>query len=260
MQKHMRGAVSFLLVFLLAFSMPLTALAEEYDLSKGSVTVDAREDGTYVTQTGVVTGEKQTTDTVITQSNPDTATTNTITVNAAGGVDAEVILDGVNVEATRGAAMKVNREEGSSVTVELEGDNKLTGGSNAAGLEVSGDGELEIADADGDGSLTAQGGENGAGIGGSSMKDGSNITVSGGTVNATGGYNSAGIGGGNNGGGSNITVSGGTVNATGGYNSAGIGGGCNGSGSNITVCGGRVTAMGGTWAAGIGGGYSGIGS
>ena len=97
MQKHMRGAVSFLLVFLLAFSMPLTALAEEYDLSKGSVTVNAKDDGTYVTQENGVTDEKQTTDTVITQSNPDTATDNTITVNAESGVDVKVTIDGVNV-------------------------------------------------------------------------------------------------------------------------------------------------------------------
>ena len=265
MQKRMRGMISFVLVFLMAFSMPLTALAEEYDLAQGSVTVNAKDDGTYVTQENGVTDEKQTTDTVITQSNPDTATDNTITVNADSGVDVKVTIDGVNVESTDGAGMEVNRGEGSSVTVELEGDNSLTGGTDSAGLEVSGEGELIIQDEDGDGSLTAQGGTNGAGIGGGSGEDGNNITVTGGTVTATGGNGAssgqgggAGIGGGNGGDGTNITVNGGTVTATGGtgestsyvydgsrIGAAGIGGGFDGDGTSITVNSGTVTARGG---------------
>ena len=108
MKKHVRGMISFVLVFLLAFSMPLTALAEEYDLAQGSVTMNAKEDGTYVTQVNGVTDEKQTTDTVITQSNPGTVTDNTITVNADSGVDVKVTVDGVNVKSTDGAGMTVN--------------------------------------------------------------------------------------------------------------------------------------------------------
>lgn len=59
-----------------------------------------------------------------------------------------------------------------------------------------------------DGSLTATGGESGAGIGGGNGDGAENITITGGTVNATGGDVAAGIGGGQDGSGSKVTVSG----------------------------------------------------
>lgn len=126
------------------------------------------------------------------------------------------------------------------------------------------------------GTVTAQGGENGAGIGGGDVgkgtADGGKISISGGTVTATGGESSAGIGGGGGGygtgtgdcSGSEISVSGGTVTATGGFFGAGIGGGnlSNGTGTSgtITVSGGTVTATGGGLGTGIGGGFDGSGT
>ena len=93
---------------------------------------------------------------------------------------------------------------GGDATIELDGDNKLKSGSCKAGLEkddeMSEDGEtisgtLTIKDDKGkDGSLTAEGGEGGAGIGGGKESTGSNITIRGGTVEAVGGSNAAGIG------------------------------------------------------------------
>ena len=47
--------------------------------------------------------------------------------------------------------------------------------------------------------MDAQGGENGAGIGGGSSGTGGTVTVNGGTVDAQGGDNGAGIGGGSSG-------------------------------------------------------------
>ena len=112
----------------------------------------------------------------------------------------------------------------------------------------------------------------GAGIGGGDRGTASNITISGGTITATGGNNGAGIGGGGYAGmGIGITISGGTVTATsiaaGDYEvtGAGIGGGARGTGSNITISGGTVTATSiatgeyGCAGAGIGGGYAGMG-
>ena len=111
----------------------------------------------------------------------------------------------------------------------------------------------------GSGSLKAEGGDCSAGIGSGKCYNGEcyngeNITITGGTVTATGGEGGAGIGGGDGGAAENITITGGTVTAAGGYYGAGIGGGSGGSGKNITITGGTVNAAGGWGGAGIGGG------
>ena len=107
------------------------------------------------------------------------------------------------------------------------------------------------------GSVTANGGDYGAGIGGGYWSHGSNITINGGTVTANGGKNSAGIGGGHGGFGVDIIINGGTVTATGADVGAGIGGGREGDCSGITINGGTVTATGADYGAGIGGGTRG---
>ena len=147
-----------------------------------------------------------------------------------------------------------------NVSIELNGGSTLRSGYEHAGLEKNNGGSLTIADEDKNGKLTAWGGQQGAGIGGGSGKDGSNIFITGGGVNAIGGLAAAVIGGGLGGNGSNITISGGKVGATNGLNGAGIGGGQHGSGSNITISGGEVNAIGGESGAGIGGGHTGDGS
>ena len=82
--------------------------------------------------------------------------------------------------------------------IELDGDNELKSGGYNAGLEKNGhesEGTLTIKDDKGkDGSLTAEGGFGGAGIGGGIESTGSNITIRGGTIEAVGGSNAAGIG------------------------------------------------------------------
>lgn len=160
-----------------------------------------------------------------------------------------------------------------NVEIELDGNNELKSGPHRAGLEKNtstSTGTLTLKDDNQEaGSLTATGGDWGAGIGNgghycnSDNRSGENITITGGTVNATGGWGGAGIGGGYYGSGKNITIKGGTVNATGGEDGAGIGGGggggAGGNGKNITIIGGTVTAGGGYRGAGIGGGISGSG-
>lgn len=148
------------------------------------------------------------------------------------------------------------------VEIELDGDNELKSGYDRAGLEKNtSTGTLTLKDDKeaGSGSLKAEGGDCGAGIGGGECYNGENITITGGTVTATGGDSGAGIGGGDGGAAENITITGGTVTAAGGYYGAGIGGGSGGSGSggsgkNITITGGTVNAAGGWGGAGIGGG------
>ena len=162
-----------------------------------------------------------------------------------------------------------------NVEIELDGNNELKSGPHRAGLEKNtstSTGTLTLKDDNNEaGSLTATGGDWGAGIGNggyygnSDNRSGENITITGGTVNATGGWGGAGIGGGYYGSGKNITIKGGTVTATGGEEGAGIGGGggggngAGGNGKNITIIGGTVTAGGGYRGAGIGGGISGSG-
>ena len=144
-----------------------------------------------------------------------------------------------------------------SATINLMGTNQVVGSAHGAGISVPEGKTLTI---QGDGSLTAQGGQSAAGIG--SGKNGScgNIIISGGTVTATGGSNGAGIGSGSGSDGScgNITISGGTVTATSSSKGAGIGSGYNGgSCGTITISGGTVSATSGENGAGIGSGYNG---
>ena len=251
--------LSALMALLLTATLPAAAFAEEYDLANGSIEVSADAAGQYVTQTDFgITNQAQTSETVITQIG-SAPTTNTVTINAASGATAEVTFDGVNIDTSTTGGAAVSTEGNGDVTVELDNSNTIKSGPGYAGLEKNSAGELTITDTDNDGSLVATGGNYGAGIGGGSNGNGSNITIEGGTITATG-NNGAGIGGGFNGSGSNITITGGTVTAVGGSSSAGIGGGRNGSGSNITITGGTVIATGGDCGAGIGGGYMGNGS
>ena len=163
-----------------------------------------------------------------------------------------------------------------NVEIELDGKNELKSGYYRAGLEKTSAGTLTLKDNKeaGSGSLNAEGGALSAGIGGSyndySANNGTkNIIITGSTVTATGGDGGAGIGGGNGGAAENITITGSTVTATGGgsvlgFGGAGIGGGGDGrnsdsNGKNITITGSTVTAKGGNGSAGIGGGVAGIG-
>ena len=169
-------------------------------------------------------------------------------------------LENVNIDTgTRGGAAITTSGEG-NVNIELNGTNTVQSGNTHAGVEKKDNGTLTITDEDKDGSLTATGGNYGAGIGGGYEGSGSNIAIEGGKVKAIGGTHGAGIGGGFGGSGSNIAIKGGKVEASSVGGGAGIGGGSLGSGSNITVSGGEVTAQGGVGGAGIGGGQGGSGS
>ena len=249
-----RIIVSTLLALLLLVSMPMSALAATWDIGKGDITVNAESGGQTVRQGGgaavpdsapVITG---------------TSKENNVTINAEKDQTANVTLSGVNIDVRDKGKAAVSTTGEGNVSIELNGGSTLRSGYEHAGLEKNNGGSLTIADEDKNGKLTAWGGQQGAGIGGGSGKDGSNIFITGGGVNAIGGLAAAGIGGGLGGNGSNITISGGKVGATNGLNGAGIGGGQHGSGSNITISGGEVNAIGGESGAGIGGGHTGDGS
>ena len=240
--------VSTLLALLLLASLPVSALAAEWDIRKGDITVNAESGGQTVRQGGgaavpdsapVITG---------------TSKENNVTINADSGQTASVTLSGVNIDVRDKGKAAVSTTGEGNVSIELNGDNTLKSGKGHAGLEKKNGGKLTIADEDKNGKLTAEGGKYGAGIGGGDQGAGSGITITGGEIKATGGQYGAGIGGGEYGIGKDIIITGGEVNATGGRFSAGIGGGSRGTGSDITISGGEVNASGGVNGAGIGGG------
>ena len=249
-----RIIVSTLLALLLLVSMPMSALAATWDISKGDITVNAESGGQTVRQGGgaaipdsapVITG---------------TSKENNVTINADSGQTASVTLSGVNIDVRDKGKAAVSTTGEGNVSIELNGGSTLRSGYEHAGLEKNNGGSLTIADEDKNGKLTAEGGKYGAGIGGGYYENGSDITITGGEVKATGGEYGAGIGGGDHGNGSDITITGGKVKATGGRRGAGIGGGNYRIGKDITISGGEVNAIGGVTGAGIGGGCYGDGN
>ena len=248
MKKWMIRALSALLI---AAFLPVSVLADEYDLSEGSVTVSTSKGADGSTQQDV--SHKGTTkpDSNPTITSNGKQTGNTITIKADDGTTANVTIKDANIK-TDNAAIKTEGQ--GNVNLNVEGTNNVSSGDWHAGVEKSNGGKLTIGSESGEGKLTANGGEYGAGIGGGNRSGGSNITISGGKVTANGWKGSAGIGGGRYSSGSDITISGGEVTANGGRYGAGIGSGSEGDGSVITISGGEVTAKGGTNGAGIGGG------
>ena len=232
------------------------------DLSQGSITISAtgytQGGGDETPFTGAYT-IKQDDMTYLTNTVSVTGGTHEITMN-------DVIIDVSGIS----GACAFSIATGATVDLKLAGRVMLKSGEYAAGLSVPAGATVTISAISPSGTLTAEGGKNGAGIGGGRTVSGGNITILSGTVDARGGENAAGIGGGYYGNGTAangiICISGGRVMATGGSFGAGIGGGAelgDGTGRNgqIIIEGNAiVTATGGSHGAGIGGGYDGNGT
>ena len=243
-------AAAFILTAVMLTTLAAPAFAGTWSIENGDITVKAGETGNDVTQNNVTT--KNDTDTIITNSDKDTASSHTVTIETNDKNDkVEVTLDNVNIKADSGSALTSKGD----VTLTLKGDNSLTGGNGGSGISSSG--SLTISGGEHN-SLTAQGGS------GIRTFSSGGVTISGGTVNATGGTGGTGE---NSNGGSGIyiysssgslTVSGGTVTANGG--SGGGNGGDGISSTNTTISGGStVTANGGNGSTGGGSGiYSSV--
>ena len=257
MKKWMIRALSALLI---AAFLPLSVLADEYDLNEGSVTVSTTKGADGSTQQNVTHKDSTKPDSNPIITSKGVPTDKTITIQAEAGTTANVTIKDTNIGASFGTPA-VKTEGKGDVNLNVEGNNTVHSSATNAGVEKANDGNLTIGSESGSGKLTANGGSFGAGIGGGSECNVSNITITGGKITANGGYQAAGIGGGSQGSGSNIIISSGEVTANGGEEAAGIGGGREGDGSNIIITGGEVTANGGDFGAGIGGGrFNGSGS
>ena len=192
LKSALRRGVAAAVIAGIVVSSGIPAYAGTWDIADGDITVKAGDaEGTNrVTQ-----GEKdvEDTDTVITGKSEE----NTVTIDTSGG-DVDVTFDDLKIDVSDKGEAAVRVEGGGDVTIELDGDNELKSGGYNAGLEKDGhepEGTLTIKDDKGkDGSLTAEGGDGGAGIGGGKESTGSNITIRGGTVEAVGGSSAAGIG------------------------------------------------------------------
>ena len=206
LKSALRRGVAAAVIAGIVVSSGIPAYAARWDIANGDITVKAGDaEGTNkVTQGETI--DKDDTDTVITGESDK----NTVTIDTSKG-DVDVTFDDLKIDVSGkteedGSGDGPVQESKAAVTVkgdhdaaiELDGDNELKSGGYNAGLEKNeheSKGTLTIKDDKGkDGSLTAEGGFGGAGIGGGIESTGSNITIRGGTIEAVGGSNAAGIG------------------------------------------------------------------
>lgn len=261
------AALTVVAALMAGLSVP--AFAATYNIGDGSITIEANGDGTAkVTQNETV---KEKDDDVIVKGSGET-TSNVIEVINNTEDDLKITLSDVDIADTKGKAPLSVSGTGDT-TIELDGNNSLTGSGWSAGLERNEEkdaagnvvsGKLTIQDENKNGSLEATGNYGGAGIGGGNLKNSGEIEITGGTITATGALDGAGIGGGGSGGDGTVTISGGNITARGGSSDnpkaicgAGIGGGGGYGNATVTITGDAVIeeATGGGACAGIGSGY-----
>lgn len=187
------------------------------------------------------TGEKTEGYTIIDKDNlPDTLNSGWYFVQGTAQKDSEITIAGdVHLVLMDGCDLTVTGTDGHAAISITGADHTLT----------------IYGQTKGNGKLTASGGSNGAGIGGSNGFS-KYITINGGNITATGGSCGAGIGGAGTGFvGADLTFNGGTVTATGGSGAAGIGGGYKKGAFNLYFNGGIIEANGSAeGGAGIGSG------
>ena len=269
-------------------SCTVPAFAGTYYLENGDITVDAKEDGNYISQ-GEMTDHKDEGKTIITDhkdENDTSAVSNTVTINVDDNATGDVTIKDANID--NSSANEYTAKSG--ITVDTKGESSKAnitldnvtikpgedgdGGNNygGAGLEVKGDGTANI-ELNGDNTLN--GGIYHAGVEKDDTKGTGNLIIKDdyndddstktgtktgteadttGSLTANGGFDAAGIGSGDYDHTSNIEISGGKVVASGGYDAAGIGGAKYGSAANIKISGGDIIASGGS-GAGIGSGF-----
>ena len=205
LKSALRRGVAAAVIAGIVVSSGIPAYAARWDIAEGNITVEAggAERTNKVTQGGTT---KEDTDTVITGKSKE----HTVTIDTSGGkvdvtfddlkidVSGKVEVDDSGDGSTRESKAAVTVKGDNDAAIELDGDNELKSGGYHAGLEkneLESKGTLTIKDDKGkDGSLIAEGGFGGAGIGGGIESTGSSITIRGGAVEAVGGSNAAGIG------------------------------------------------------------------
>lgn len=209
LKNALRRGVAAAVIAGIVVSSGIPAYAARWNIADGDITVKGASDGSgnyNEVKQGDNEFKKDEGETVITGESEE----HTVTIDTSGGkvdvtfddlkidVSGKTEVDGSGDGSTRESNAAVTVQGNGDVTIELDGDNKLKSGSGNAGLEKNkheSEGTLTIKDDKGkDGSLTAEGGDDGAGIGGGIGSTGGSITIRGGTIEAVGGSNAAGIG------------------------------------------------------------------
>ena len=227
LKSALRRGVAAAVIAGIVVSSGIPAYAKTWNIAEGDITVKGASDesGNYnKVKQGDNEFEKDEGETVIT-STSGKSEEHTVTIDTSKG-NVDVTFDDLKIDVSGKGEAAVTVKGDHDATIELDGDNELKSGGYNAGLEKNdheSSGKLTIKDDKGkDGSLTAEGGDGGVGIGGG-----------------------AGIGGKNESGAGNIEITGGTIKAVGGEGAAGIGGGVYGTGHDIEISGGKVSATGG---------------
>ena len=231
-------AAAFILTAAMLTTLAAPAFAGTWYIEDGDITVKAGETkGTNKVSQGA-NQEVEDTDTIITNRNEGTASSNTVTIDANDKNDkVEVTLKDVNIDTSsrNKAAVSVTGE--GDTNIKLNGDNALKSDIYRSG--IYGSGSLTISG----GTVTANGDDGGSGISSSG-----NLTISGGTVTANGDDGGRGIysrGGVTISGGSTVTAKGGSgTNSSGGYGISSL---------DVAISSGTVTANGGDSKDGYGG-------
>ena len=215
LKSALRRGVAAAVIAGIVVSSGIPAYAARWDIADGDITVEGASDesGNYnKVKQGDKDFKKDEGETVITGKSKE----HTVTIDTSKG-NVDVTFDDLEIDVSgkkegdgsgdgsgHGGKAAVTVQGDHDATIELDGKNELKSGSCNAGLEKNDEmseddeiisGKLTIKDDKGrDGSLTAEGGDGGAGIGGGKESTGSNITIRGGTIEAVGGSNAAGIG------------------------------------------------------------------
>lgn len=257
-----RRLFALALALLLAVSLPVSALARDWYIDEGDITIRATENGQTVSQGDTTEADDAP---VIKQKNSETATDKTIKIETTGGATADVTIENVNISSS-GDAIDVGS---SSANITLKGDNKIFS-ENGSALHVS-SGDVTI---DGNGSLEAEIGVEDSANENAKIGSHENENMSG-SIHITGDAtvttkddrndfyygDGAGIGSGENGemSGSITIDENANVDAFSQEDGAGIGSGYGGGMSgNISISGSAQVTAGSGWdGAGIGSGYSG---
>ena len=202
LKSALRRGVAAAVIAGIVVSSGIPAYAKTWNIADGDITVKGASDesGNYNNvKQGEKDFEKDEGETVITGESDK----NTVTIDTSEG-NVDVTFDDLKIDVSGKkegdgsgdspvdagkAAVTVQGDH--DAAIELDGANELKSGSCNAGLEKNGNessGKLTIKDDnDTKGSLTAEGGKDGAGIGGGVYGPGRDIEISGGKVSATGG-------------------------------------------------------------------------
>lgn len=209
LKSALRRGVAAAVIAGIVVSSGIPAYAGTWNIADGDITVKGASDGSgnyNEVKQGDNEFKKDEGETVITGESKE----NTVTIDTSGG-KVDVTFDDLKIDVSgkkegdgnddgpvRESKAAVTVKGGGDATIELDGKNELKSGGYHAGLEKNeheSKGTLTIKDDKGkDGSLIAEGGDDGAGIGGGIKSTGSGITIQGGAVEAVGGSNAAGIG------------------------------------------------------------------